>query len=101
MDSLFFSDTQASRSIAHAGVVTLRQAHDELVGLGGVGRGLDLGASSPFAAKADVFGDRRGQKQGFLQHPRHLPAEAFPIQAFEVEAAPADLPRGGFQESGN
>ena len=101
VNALFFADTQASKSIAHAGVVTLRQAHDELMGLSGVGRGLNLGASGPVAAKSDVFGDRRGQKQGFLQDPRHLPAEAFPIQALQVEAAPADHPRGGFQESGD
>ena len=62
MDSLFFADAQPSGSVTDTRIISLRQLQDERMGLSGVGRGLNLGASGPLSAKFDVFGDRRGQK---------------------------------------
>lgn len=64
VDSLFFADAQPSGSVTDTRIISLRQLQDERMGLGGVSRGLDLGTSGPVAAKSDVFGDRRRQKQG-------------------------------------
>ena len=98
MDALLFPDAQSRGPVAHAGVVALRQPLDEAMRLSRLGRRLDLRPGRPLASEPDVLGDRRGQEQGFLQHPGDLPAQGVPIESLQVEPAPPDPPLVRLQE---
>ncbi len=63
-------------ALADDGIVLLRQLADELVGLRGAGRRLDLRARRRRPAVGDVLGDAHRQQERILRHQRDAVADA-------------------------
>jgi hypothetical protein len=67
-DALALAARQALAALAHQRVVALRQAQDEVVGMGGAGGGDDLVAGGVGLAVGDVLGNGAEEQEGLLQH---------------------------------
>src|SRR5438093_209860 len=62
-------------ALADDRLVPLREARDEVVGIGLAGGVLDLGLAGAGTAVGDVLGDRAAEQQHVLRHDRHLLAQ--------------------------
>ena len=67
-DALLLAAGELEAALADRGGVALGQAGDEVVDLGGPGRGLDLGLGGTGAAVGDVLGDGVVEEHGVLRH---------------------------------
>ena len=72
-------------------VVAVGQGGDELVGLGGTGRRLDVGLRGIGAAVGDVLADGAAEQHGLLQHDADMAAQA--LQRHVAHVVPVDAHR--------
>jgi hypothetical protein len=66
--ALALAARQARATVAHDGVVAVRQRLDEVVGVGRVGSGDDLLGRGLQPAVADVLAHRAAEERGLLRH---------------------------------
>ncbi len=92
-DPLPLTARQREALLADDGVVAERELHDEFVGFGGAGRGLDFGGSRVGAPEGDVRGDRIGEQERVLEH--HADAAPQRLQRRVAHVEPVDLDRAG------
>jgi hypothetical protein len=67
-DALALAARQALAAFADQRIVAVRQAQDEVVGMGGAGGGDDLLARGVGLAVGDVLGNGAEEQEGLLQH---------------------------------
>ena len=74
-DALALTARQALTTLAHHGVVAMRQAQDELMRVRGAGSGHDLGAAGVRQTVGNVLGNGAEKQKGLLQHQPDIAAE--------------------------
>ncbi len=92
-DALPLTTRQRQALLTDDCLVAVRELHDEFVGFGGAGRGLDFGRGRVGAPERDVRGDRVGEEERVLEH--HADAAAQRLQRRVAHVEPVDLDRTG------
>ena len=86
-DQLALADRDVAPALAQPGVVTVGQAHDEVVGRHGLGRRHDVLAGGGERVVADVLLDGAGEQEGLLQDHGDPPAQAVEGHIAHVDPA--------------
>src|SRR5919107_776286 len=99
-DALAFAAGELGPALAEYGLVLVRQAHDEVVGVGVSRRPDDVIHARPEPPVEDVFGYGAREQQRFLQHDADLPAQRRERQLAKVDAVEQDAASRRVVESG-
>ena len=73
-------------------MVSLGKLRDEVVGVGGTRRSLDLSVGGVGAGVGDVLGDARREQDGLLQHDGALPAQVLEPVLAQVDPVEQNSP---------
>src|SRR5262249_45885457 len=74
-DALAFAAGELEPVLTDLGGVAVGEAHDEVVGMGGLGGGNDLGFARAGPAEGDVVAHRGAEQERVLAHEGDLPAQ--------------------------
>ena len=100
-DPLALAAGELRSLLADEGVVALRQAHDEVMGVGGLRRGDDLLFGPSDVAVGDVVADRIVEEDRLLGHDGDLPPERLDGDRADVLPVDEDRPLRDVVETGD
>ena len=98
-DALALATGQPDAALAHHRLIALRQARDELVGVGAAGGRAQIVQRRPGLAEAEVVLDGAVEEVRVLLHDGDLRAKVLEAQRAHVAAADADAPALGIVEA--
>ena len=84
-NSLPLPARQRDAAFANYGLVAFREAGNELMGLGGFCRSLDIFLGCTRFPKRDILGDRAGEKEDILLDDGNIPAQRFQVPAADID----------------
>src|SRR5207249_8065988 len=93
-DALTLAAGEAHTPLADRRQITLRQAADEVMGIGGFGRRNDLILMCPRPGVGDVLRDTGREKHRLLKNDRELIAQVSQLVIAQIATIEQDLPGG-------
>ena len=98
-DALFFADAEFDAAFADAGIVALRQRDDEIVAIGGSGRGEELLVGGVQFAEEDVFAESAVEEEGLLADDADRWRQRFEGDSADVLPVNRDLSRSQLRKT--
>ena len=100
-EALALAAGEGGALLADDGFISVREFHDEVVGLGDFSGFFELFAGSAGGAEGDVGGDGVGEEEGFLEDQADGAAEVVELEGAGVVAVDEEVAGGGVVKAGD